>query len=106
MAEINIKDLWDKMETIRTEVLGEVKDLRQHFKTFEAGRVTALEKDVATLKAEKVAIEKRDNGFDKESERRKDWMWGALEKIIFSVIGSILVLAGLILSKVGILNLK
>ncbi len=106
MQEITLKDLWDKQENMRTELLGEIKDLRQHFLTFEAGRVTALEKDVATLKAEKNALQEKDKDYDKEAEKRKDWIWGAIEKIIFAVIGAILILLGIVLQHLGILNLK
>ena len=103
--EITLKDLWNKQETMRTEMLTEIKELRQHFMTFEAGRVSALEKNVAQLLAAKEALEKKDAGYDKDAEKRKDWMWGAFEKIMFAVIGAVFILLGSILSKLNILNL-
>lgn len=110
--EITIKDLWDKMETMRIEMKGEINrvegkvdDTTKAFHTFEAGRVTQLIQDVAVLKTEKEALAKKDAGYDKEEEKRRDRAWSIVVKVGFAVIGAGLVLIGNVLSKLNILNL-
>lgn len=73
------------------------------------GKIELIEKQQASQEGRLLNIENQasseDEKEDKASERRKDWIWGALEKIIFAVIGVFLFLAGLVLQNLHILNL-
>src|SRR3990167_8867490 len=109
--EITIKDIWSQQEKNRTEFIAEIKELRLKieavstaFHTFEAGRVTQLIQDVAILKTERDNLVKKDEGFDKDAEKRKEWIWGAFEKVLFIVVGLVMTVIGVVLSKLNILN--
>lgn len=69
-------------------------------------KIEAMERLIESMLSRIVNLEKTDGTQEKESEKRKDWIWGAVEKIVFAVIGASLFLAGLALQHAGIINLK
>lgn len=68
-------------------------------------KIEVLEKGFERFENRISNLEKHGGSEEKAAERRKDWMWGAGEKVIFALIGAVLILAGLVLSKLGIVNL-
>jgi hypothetical protein len=76
------------------------------------GRTGKLEIEVGALKdtvnKHNLILEntkENDGNKEKQSERRKDWVWGAVEKIIFAVVGAGLILALIVLQNLHIVNL-
>lgn len=110
--EIKIKDVYDLVGGLRTEFLGrqdktdeKIQRLDDRFTNFEEGKLSQVRQDMAGAQAKIKALEDQLKKDDGGKEKRKDWMWGAVEKILFTVIGTLLFLAGLVLTKLGIINL-
>ncbi len=98
MNEITIKDLYDIIDKRFTGLEAKVEKYHDSFVHFEEGKLTQALQDIEALKAD---VKENKSA----SERRKDWIWGAAEKIIFAIIGALLFVAGLVLEKLGIINL-
>lgn len=81
--------------------------------TYANGRVGKLEAEFKVL--EKVVglntnaidnLKNHESNEEKSSERRKDWMWGAGEKMLFAILGALFILGSIVLQNLHILNLK
>lgn len=66
------------------------------------GKVDVMKGDMDNLGSRVVALETNDGKEQSAAEKRKDWIWGAVEKIIFMLI---IPGIGLVLIKLGILNI-
>lgn len=65
-----------------------------------------LEKVIEGQESRIPNLEKYDGGQERNAEKRKDWMWGFAQNILYTVIGAVLFLAGLVLQNLHILNLS
>lgn len=87
-----------------------IKEYRGEFVRFEEGKLTQALQDIQKSKGDILLLQQQNTRQDdinvKNSERRKDWIWGAAEKIIFALLGVGFVLLGIILQNLHILNLK
>lgn len=74
------------------------------------GKNELLEKLIEKQENRIMFLEKGDATEEKANEKRKDWMWGALEKVGFMVLSFLLSAGGavilLVLTKLGILKLS
>ena len=111
--ELTFKDIYLAVENLRKdfsagllEVEKKVEKYHDSFVKFEEGKVSDLIQRVTILEKDREALVKVDTSQEKLAEKRKEWMWGAFEKILFILIGFIFTVIGLVLSKLGILNLK
>ena len=99
------KQLYDLISAVELRLGSKIDKISNDFHTFEAGRITQLIEDVAILKTKDQTSEKTFKSIDNDAEKRKDWMWGAMEKIIFIVLGALISLGILLLQNTHILNL-
>lgn len=106
MNEITIKDLYDIIDKRFTGLEGKVEKYHDSFIRFEEGKLTQALQDLEKAKGDILALQKVDGGLDRDKEKRKDWVWGAFEKIIFLILGGLIFFAREILTKLGILNLQ
>ena len=68
-------------------------------------KIEAIEKTLEKQEGKIVILEKAEGKEEVIKEKRKNWIWGAIEKIIFIVIGFVFTIIGVVLTKVGIINL-
>lgn len=114
MAEVTLKDIYEIVGQTKTELKLEIANLKteisnidKSFKHFEEGKVSDLIQRTTRSEGElsRIKDELARKGVKEESsaEKRKDWVWGAIEKIIFMLI---IPLIGLVLIKTGIININ
>lgn len=112
--EITLKDVYDAINVNNIAINKRIDGLEinigkyhDSFIKFEEGKLTQALQDIETAKGQIKALQtqnlKQDDVNVMNAQKRKDWMWGALEKIIFMLI---IPLIGLILVKTGIINLN
>jgi hypothetical protein len=68
-------------------------------------KIEALEKAVEKLIVKTDSLKEHDGEGEKAAQQRKNWLWGAIEKIIFIIIGFAFTVIGFVLTKLGIINL-
>lgn len=106
-TEITIKDLYDIIDKRFTRLEGNIEKYHDTFIRFEEGKLTQALQDIEKAKGDiellKTQNVRQDDVNTRNAEKRKDWMWGAVEKIIFMLI---IPLIGLVLIKTGIINLN
>src|SRR3990167_8825752 len=102
--EITLKDLYDIIDKRFTGLEIKVEKYHDAFVHFEEGKVSDLIQRVTILEKDKEALVKVDNTQEKAAEKRKDWIWGVFEKILFMIIGLLIFFSKEILTKLGILN--
>lgn len=106
MDELTIKDLYDIIDKRFNKLELSVEKYHDAFMRFEEGKLTQALQDIKENQGKIALIQEQIKNDDNGKEKRKDWYWGAAEKIIFSIIGVILFICGLVLEHLGILNLK
>lgn len=75
--EITIKDIWDRIENIRTELGNKIDKVSNDFHNFEAGKLTQALQDIATLNAERDALKENNDRDGNSIEELKKFMWQA-----------------------------
>lgn len=106
MAEITLKDLYDIIDKRITSLETEVREYNRSFVKFEEGKVSDLIQRVTKLEGENERLKELNVKEDKKDDQIKIWMWGAVEKILFMVIGASLFLAREVLTRLHIFNLQ
>lgn len=69
-------------------------------------KIAALEAKTADTSNRTSNLEKYDGKESSDKEKVKYWFWGAAEKILFILLGFIFTVVGLVLAKLGIINLQ
>lgn len=109
MPEITLEFVLTTINRRIDDLQVEIKGYRAEFVRFEEGKLTQALQDIEKSKGDIAVLQQQNIRQDdvnvKNSERRKDWVWGAAEKILFILIGFAFTIIGLVLTKLKILNL-